>query len=107
MLEPPGDGQPWLGRWPCRNVDWRKGTALDNSPADSGRDIVCQQIREDIDKSKGVETWFADCKHHRRGAPPSELQNLLTWAEAERPHPALFVVSGFLSNPAKDYLEKD
>jgi hypothetical protein len=88
------------------NVDWRKGTAHNSSPADSGRDIVAQQIREDVDKSKCIETWFIDCKHYKRGVPPGDLQNLLAWAEAERPHTAMFVASGFLSNPAKDYLEK-
>src|SRR5947199_31282 len=30
---------------------------------------------------------------------------MLAWAEAERPDVALFMVSNFLSNPAKDYLE--
>ena len=88
------------------NVDWRKGTARQSSPADSGRDIVCQQIREDIDKSKHVETWFVDCKHYRQGVPAVEIQNLLAWAEAESPDIALIVTSGFLSNPAKDYLDK-
>jgi hypothetical protein len=88
------------------NIDWRKGTAHESSPADSGRDIVAKQIREDVDKSKHMETWFIDCKHFKKGVPPVELQNLLTWAEAERPHTALFVTSGFLSNSAKDYLEK-
>jgi hypothetical protein len=29
---------------------------------------------------------------------------LLAWAQAERPHVALFIVSGFLSNAAKDFL---
>jgi hypothetical protein len=95
-----------LSRLGFVNVDWRKGTGHDNSPADSGRDIVCQQIREDIDKSQCVETWFVDCKHYRKGIPPGDLQNLLAWAEAERPHTALIVASGFLTNPAKDYLEK-
>lgn len=37
--------------------------------------------------------------------PPTELQNLLAWAQAERPDIALFVVSNFLSNPAKAYLD--
>jgi hypothetical protein len=45
-------------------------------------------------------------KHYKKGVPPGDVQNLLTWAEAERPHTALIVASGFLSNPAKDYLEK-
>jgi hypothetical protein len=88
------------------NVDWRKGTGSATSPADSGRDIACQQIREDVDQTKRIETWFVDCKHYKKGVPPGELQNLLTWAEAERPDTALFIASGFLSNPAKDYLEK-
>jgi hypothetical protein len=88
------------------NVDWRKGTALAASPADSGRDIVCQQITEDIDRTKRLETWFVDCKHYKKGVPPGVFQNLLTWGEAERPHTALFIASGFLSNPSKEYLEK-
>ena len=46
-----------------------------------------------------------DCKHFKKGIPPIELQNLLAWAEAERPHVALIVASNFLSNPAKDYLD--
>src|SRR6266436_4717414 len=87
------------------NVDWRKGTPKKSSPSDSGRDIVAQQLREDVDGSKNLESWFVDCKHHKKGVPPSELQNLLSWVEAERPDVALFIVSGFLSNPAKDYLE--
>lgn len=36
--------------------------------------------------------------------PPKELQSLLAWANAERPEVVLFMVSGFLSNPSKDYL---
>jgi hypothetical protein len=87
------------------NIDWRKGTPLKSSPADKGRDIVAQQFREDVDESKSLETWFIDCKHFKRAVPPTELQNLLVWAEAERPDVALFIVSGFLSNPAKGFLE--
>jgi RimJ/RimL family protein N-acetyltransferase len=48
--------------------------------------------------------WFVDCKHYERGVPPEALQGLLTWAQAERPHVALVMASGFLSNAAKDYL---
>jgi Restriction endonuclease len=87
------------------NIDWRKGTGLKTSPADRGRDIVAHQARTDVDKSRHLERWFVDCKHHKRGVPPTELQNLLTWSESERPDVALFVVSNFLSNASKDYLE--
>jgi hypothetical protein len=87
------------------NVDWRKGTGLASSPADKGRDIVCQELREDVDGAKHLETWFVDCKHFMKGVPVSELHNLLAWAQAERPAVALFMVSNFLSNPAKEYLD--
>ena len=86
------------------NVDWRKGTALPSSPADGGRDIEAQLERTDIDGSKRFENWFIDCKHYKKGVPPEKLQGLITWSQAERPDVALFIASGFLSNPAKDNL---
>jgi len=87
------------------NLDWRKGTGKKTSPADSGRDIIAHAQRIDIDQSRRSERWFVDCKHHVKGVSAKELHNLLAWAQAERPDVALFVVSNFLSNPAKDYLE--
>ncbi|MBA3370495.1 MAG: restriction endonuclease [Thermoleophilaceae bacterium] len=86
------------------NVDWRKGTPKQASPADRGRDLVAQVERVDVDRSKHVETWFADCKHYAKGIPPEALQGLLAWANAERPDVALVIASGFLSNAAKDYI---
>ncbi len=88
------------------NVDWRKGTPKQASPADRGRDIVAEVERVDVDQSKHFETWFVDCKHYSKGVPPEALQGLLAWANAERPHVALIIASGFLSNPAKDYISK-
>ncbi len=94
-----------LSRLGYINVDWRKGTPLSSSPSDSGRDIVCQQAREDLDNTRHLETWFVDCKRYKKAVPPTELQSALAWAEAERPDTLLFILSGFLSNGAKDYLE--
>ncbi|MFP2931188.1 Eco29kI family restriction endonuclease [Pyxidicoccus sp. 3LG] len=89
-----------------KNLDWRKGTGLDTSPSDSGRDIVCEQFTKDeIDETFIKETWFVECKHHRRGVPAEKLQNALAWAAAERPSNLLFVVSGALSNSAKSFLK--
>jgi hypothetical protein len=88
------------------NVDWRKGTGKDASPPDQGRDIQAQWQRTEVDGSMHLETWFVECKHHAKGVPPEELQSLLTWAEAERPDVALVIASGFLSNPAKENLQK-
>lgn len=51
-----------------------------------------------------VERRFVECKHHMRGVPPQELEAALSAATAERPDALLFMVSGFLSNPAKERL---
>lgn len=93
-----------LGEVGFVNVDWRKGTPRPSSPADRGRDIQAQLERTDIDGSRHVETWFVDCKHYAKGVPPEALQGVLSWANAERPQVVLVIASGFLSNPAKDYL---
>jgi hypothetical protein len=95
-----------LRRLGFSNLDWRKGTPRESSPADSGRDIVAFQQREDVDGARFHDNWFIDCKHYRRAVPPTELQAALSWAEAEHPNVLLFIASGYFSNPAKDYLEK-
>jgi hypothetical protein len=87
------------------NLDWRKGTGLNASPSDSGRDIVAQLPREELDGRQYFETWFVDCKHYRRGVPPDKVTGLLAWATAERADVALIVASNFLSNPCKDFLK--
>jgi hypothetical protein len=87
------------------NINWRKGTGLPSSPADRGRDIECELPKTDIDGSKHFEKWFVQCKHHIKGVPPEKIQGILAWATAEGPDTALIIVSNFLSNPAKDFLE--
>jgi hypothetical protein len=44
------------------NIVWRKGTGLAASPSDSGRDIVAQLLREELDGRQYHETWFVGCK---------------------------------------------
>ena len=39
------------------------------------------------------------------GVPPEKLQGLMAWAVAERPHVAPVIASGYLSNPAKDWIK--
>ncbi|MDQ5936534.1 MAG: hypothetical protein QG574_3870 [Cyanobacteriota bacterium erpe_2018_sw_21hr_WHONDRS-SW48-000092_B_bin.40] len=88
------------------NLNWRKGTGKAASPADSGRDIEAQLLKTDIDKTQHFERWFADCKHYEKGVPATELDNLFAWAAAERPNVTLVIASGFLSNAAKDHLQR-
>ena len=78
-----------------RNINWRKGTGLNASPADSGRDIECSLEKTDIDDSKYIEKWFVECKHHKKGIPPQKIQGILTWAQAENPDVVLIVASHF------------
>lgn len=86
------------------NVDWRKGTPLASSPSDRGRDMVARKTLTDIDGHEYEERWFVDCKHYKRGVPPDALQGTLAWASAERPAVVLFIVSGYLTNGAKDWI---
>lgn len=88
------------------NVDWRKGTPKDSSPADRGRDIVAEIEREDVDGHRYRETWFVDCKHYERGVPPEALAGTVTWAQADRPSTVLYIASGYFSNPAKDWITR-
>ncbi|MDX3205143.1 restriction endonuclease [Streptomyces scabiei] len=87
------------------NVDWRKGTGLNASPADGGRDIVAERQVEEFDGSVHLERWFVDCKKYKKGVPPDKITGLLAWATAERANVALIIASSFLSNPCKDFLK--
>jgi hypothetical protein len=95
-----------LGTMGFVNVDWRKGTAKDASPSDRGRDIEAQLLITDVDGHQRFERWFVDAKHYEKGVPPEALQGLTAWAQAERPDVALIAASGFLSNPAKDWIDQ-
>ncbi|EOV0164553.1 restriction endonuclease [Vibrio parahaemolyticus] len=88
------------------NLNWRKGTGLSSSPSDQGRDIQGKLLRTDIDGSQHHEQWFIECKHYMKGVPPEKLQGALAWANSKRPDVLLIIVSNFLSNPAKNYLEE-
>lgn len=88
------------------NVDWRKGTPKDASPSDRGRDIEAQLLVTDIDGHQRFERWFVDAKHYEKGVPPEAIQGLVTWSQAERPDVALVAASGYLSNPAKDWIDQ-
>lgn len=87
------------------NVNWRRGSGHGGATADQGRDIFAQESRKSVDGSEHLETWFVQCKHYVKGVPPEKLQGAITWANAERPDVLLFVVSNFLSNPSKNFID--
>jgi len=87
------------------NLSWRRGSGKGGASADQGRDIVADFRRRDVDKTEHLERWFVQCKRHERGVSPEALQSAVVWASAERPAVLLFVVSNFLSNPAKTWID--
>lgn len=54
------------------NVDWRKGTGLNASPADGGRDTVADRQVEEFDGSVHLKRWFVDCKHYVLTVHPAD-----------------------------------
>lgn len=89
----------------CKDIDWRKGTGLNSSPADKGRDIECTAPIRGVDNAEHTERWFVQCKRYKKGVPAGKIKDALYWAEAERPDVLLFIISNFLSNQAKEYIE--
>jgi hypothetical protein len=87
------------------NVDWRKGTPLSASPADQGRDIEAIFERADLDDFRIHERWNVDAKHYAKAVPPDAFESLMSWSWATRPDVALIIVSGFLSNQAKNWIQ--
>jgi len=86
------------------NMDWRKGTGLTSSPADSGRDIECSHLIHLVGGEQYLEKWFVDCKHYQKGVPVEAISGSIAWAEAERPDVLLLIASNFFSNSTKKYL---
>lgn len=87
------------------DIDWRKGTGKDASPADQGRDIEAIDTVTGRDGTTRSERWFIEVKHHKAGVSPSDLHGAVAWAQSEKPDCLLIICSNFLSNPAKTYLQ--
>ncbi|MEV4288460.1 restriction endonuclease [Nonomuraea bangladeshensis] len=89
------------------DVDWRKGSNTNSSPADGGVDIIATYRREDPDGTTYDERWFVECKHSAVPAiGQAEVDKLLraTKVQDKKAHVLLFMTSGFLKNAAKDYI---
>lgn len=86
-------------------LSWRKGAVSTSGAADQGRDIEAQFRYSGPGGEAIDERRFVECKHMGRAVPVSELADAIAWATAETPDSLHFIVSGALSNPAKDHLE--
>ena len=88
-----------------KNISWRKGKGRNSSSADHGRDIEGEMFREYVGGKCIRETWFFECKHHKAGISPSNLDAALAWAQAKCPDFLILIASNFFSTPTKEYLE--
>jgi len=86
-------------------VSWRKGTGEDASPSDQGRDIEAELIKSEVDDSKTIEKYLIECKHYIKGVPSTKIDSILNRGWSERPNVVLIIVSNFLANSTKDYIE--
>lgn len=79
---------------------WREGGA------DNGRDIEGSFSFSTMLRTKETK-WFIECKHYKNnGVPPNELNSKIAWADAEQPDFLVFIVSSYLTNGARTWLEK-
>jgi hypothetical protein len=87
------------------NLRWREATASDAVSGGRQREIVCERIyRHEDPHELYPEKWFVECRHSKGGLGPTAFTTVLAWAEAQKPDVVLTVTSGFLSEPAKEYL---
>src|SRR5437016_10260108 len=71
-------------------LEWRQGGA------DSGRDIQGTFVSANPLDIHNEETWFFECKHHKTGISPDQLNGKIAWADAEKPKHLVFIVSSYL-----------
>lgn len=83
-----------------KNLIWREGGA------DSGRDIEGRQLVENTLVGSYNEKWFFECKRYEKGVPPEELNPKIAWADAEKPNHLVLLISSYLTNNARNWLEK-
>ena len=83
-----------------QNLTWRQGGA------DNGRDIEGTLPIDNPILDAYEEKWLIECKCWEKGVPPAELNSKIAWADAERPDHLLFIVSSYLTNPARNWLKE-
>lgn len=89
-----------LDKMGYKNLVWRQGGA------DSGRDIEGYLTVENSLVGSRDEKWFFECKRYTAGVPAEQLNSKIAWADAEKPKHLVFLISPYLSNSTRTWLEK-
>jgi DNA-binding TFAR19-related protein (PDSD5 family) len=79
---------------------WRQGGA------DNGRDIEGYLETSNPLVGKITEKWFFECKRYEKGLPPEKIDSKIAWANAEQPQHLTIIISSYLTNNARTWLEK-
>lgn len=82
------------------NLTWRKGGP------DNGRDIEANFMVINPLVGHYEEKWFVECKNYSDGVPVTELDSKFAWADAERPDHLLIIVSPYVSNASRVWIDK-
>ncbi|KAA6333217.1 hypothetical protein EZS27_018344 [termite gut metagenome] len=82
------------------NLVWRRGGV------DNGRDIEANYLFKNA--INDIETkWFFECKYYiSGGVSTEELTTKIAWADAEKTDLLVFLVSSYLTNSARTWIEK-
>jgi len=83
-----------------QNLRWRQGGG------DSGRDIQGTKRVVTALVNPFDELWFFECKRYHSGVAPAQLNSKIAWADAEKPKHLVFFVSSYITNSARDWLQK-
>lgn len=82
------------------SVIWRQGGA------DNGRDIEAIFTSSNGIIGTFTEKYFFECKKYEKGVPPAEIFSKIAWADAEKPQHLVFFISSYLSNNAREWIDK-
>jgi hypothetical protein len=82
-----------------RQLTWRQGGA------DNGRDIE-GSLSMETPLGQENRRYFFECKHYTGGVPPEQLNAKIAWADAERPDYLVLLISSYLTNNARTWLEQ-
>ncbi|SQA78950.1 Uncharacterised protein [Capnocytophaga ochracea] len=89
-----------LVKYNFSNIIWRQGSA------DNGRDLEATIVFNNSIRDKELK-YFFECKHFNSGGvPPEKLISKISWADAEKPDFLILILSSYLTNNARDWLDK-
>lgn len=79
---------------------------LRSGGADSGRDIQGVKYINEQFIGSYYESWFFECKRYKSAVNQDVLNSKINWADAEQPDHLVFIVSSYISNNTRTWLEK-